>query len=379
MARSKARHYGWPVSPYSAKTRSYLLHKGIPFVDETPSFWTLERKVKRAVGKVIMPTVCLPNGEWLQDSSSIIDAFEALYPKRQIRPAGPTQSLASSLLELYADEWMPMAALHYRWNLPENADFAMREFVRYAIPGVPFFVGKRAVTPVALRLRGYLPLLGVKDEVLGGVERATEGLVADLEVHLREHSFLLGERPCLGDFSLFGPLYAHLYRDPASQVLFRNAPAVVEWMKRLHRGGGESGSFVPDDQVPDTLSAVFRRMASEQVPFLLQLFSALEEWAQANPDGDRPPKLLGWTGFQVGGVEGSRAMISFVQWKAQRAWDLYADMPAVGRARTDEWLESVGLRSGLSRQPGCRLERRSFRIFRESSPEDCAQDVDQVR
>ena len=33
-------HYGWLVSPYTAKTRAYLQYSQQPFVDVEPSVWT---------------------------------------------------------------------------------------------------------------------------------------------------------------------------------------------------------------------------------------------------------------------------------------------------------------------------------------------------
>ena len=118
-------HYGWLVSPYSAKTRSYLRYAGVAHTDTAPTAWTLYRKIQPAVGRIIMPTVQLADGTWLQDSSAIIDHFEAQPDTPTVIPQGPTQAVACALLEVFADEWLPMAALHYRWNTPENKAFAL--------------------------------------------------------------------------------------------------------------------------------------------------------------------------------------------------------------------------------------------------------------
>ena len=195
------QHYGWPVSPYSAKTRAYLRYKGIPFADRTPNIFTLNYRVRKAVGKFIMPTVELPDGTWLQDSSDIIDKLELAHPAPSVFPSEPKQKMASALMELHADEWLPMVALHYRWNIPENAAFAMREFSRYALPGVPSFLGQIPIRKTAERLRGYLPILGVNEATIPGVERYAAQLIEDLDVHFRAHDFLLGARPCMGDFA----------------------------------------------------------------------------------------------------------------------------------------------------------------------------------
>ena len=78
-------------------------------------------------------------------------------------------------------------------------------------------------------MASYLPRLGVSEQTIPGLEAVTTGLIAGLEAHLSAHDFLLGQRPCIGDFSLFGPLWAHLYRDPGTSSLFEAAPAVRAW------------------------------------------------------------------------------------------------------------------------------------------------------
>ena len=77
-----------------------------------------------------MPTVRLSDGQWRQDSALICDEIEAEHPDPSTTPGGAAQQMAASLLELHADEWLPMLALHYRWNLPANAEWATREVSR---------------------------------------------------------------------------------------------------------------------------------------------------------------------------------------------------------------------------------------------------------
>ena len=43
------------------------------------------------------------------------------------------QELVSRLLELYADEWLVIPAMHYRWSY--NDDWIVEEFGRIAAPG----------------------------------------------------------------------------------------------------------------------------------------------------------------------------------------------------------------------------------------------------
>ena len=270
--------YGWPVSPYTQKVKSYLLTRGIPFQDVAPTGLMLRRTVQGAVGRTIMPPVQHDAGGWLQDSSVIIDWMEAHHQGDSISPPGPRQRLAALLIELYADEWMPMAALHYRWNIVENAAFARAEFARYALPWLPGMLGRRLIAPMAEKMSGYLPLLGVTTETIPGLEASTEALIAGLEAHLIGHDFLLGSRPCIGDFALYGPLWAHLFRDPGSRRLFDDAPAVQAWMARLENPAPLSGSFLADDVVPESLDFLLRDLFAEQWPYITSIHSAITAW-----------------------------------------------------------------------------------------------------
>ena len=83
--------YGWIVSPYTAKVRSMLAHKNIPFTDASPSALQLFGTIKSSVGRTIMPTMRLADGSWRQDSALICDEIEASHPEVPTRPPGATQ------------------------------------------------------------------------------------------------------------------------------------------------------------------------------------------------------------------------------------------------------------------------------------------------
>jgi glutathione S-transferase len=333
------QHHSWLVSPYSAKTRSYLTYKGIDFEDRVPSIFALAWTIRRAVGRPIMPTVCLPNGTWLQDSSAIIDHFEREPSGPSIVPEGPTQRLASTLIDLFADEWLPMAALHYRWSVPQNKRFALDEFARCALPWMPRRLALRSIRPMAARMQSYLPVLGVTPATVAAVEQTTMLTIQAAEATLVNHPYLFGTRPCLADFSLFGPLWSHLYRDPGTTHLFDDAPSVVAWMERLRTGNHpKPGAFLADDAVPDGLAPLFACIVEDQLPWAHTLVQRIDGWCAEHPDAGRVPRSLGRAPFQIRGVAGERVLVTSVQWKAQRARQAYEQ--AEGAA--DDWLIQIG-------------------------------------
>jgi len=358
---TQIQHYGWLVSPYSAKTRSCLKYKRISFQDRVPSIFDFYSTIQKSVGRIIMPTVKLPNGTWLQDSSHIIDEMEESFPERSVVPTGSTQQLASLLLELFGDEWLPMAALHYRWNIAANAKFAITEFSRSGLPWLPTFLGRRIVKSMANKMKGYLPVLGVTQTTQPGVERMVQELLIDLNAHLTHHPFLLGGRPCIGDFALFGPLWAHLYRDPGSTYLFDDAPEVVRWMNQLLDPAEVEGDFLPDDKIPETLDPILKHVFNEQIPWVTTLVQHINTWCTENPEAKRVRGAVGTDKFTIGGIQGERKLATFVQWKAQRPVFHYKQMNEDDRLSADTWIKRIGAQSTLDIDIQFPFERRHFK------------------
>ena len=217
------RHYGWPSSPFSAKTRAYLKSVGVDFQDIQPHVLTLYRRIQPAIGYVMMPTVELTDGRFLQDSSRIIDHFEALPSTPTILPTTPKQRLASALLEIYADEWLPLIAMCTRWTIPENRHFAQSDFGRCAFPWLPSLLSRPFAKTMAKKMSSYLPILGITEDTTPEILSWLQSLTDQLNKHFSTFAYLFGNRPSLADFSLAAPLFAHVWRDPLS-ALHRRQP-----------------------------------------------------------------------------------------------------------------------------------------------------------
>jgi len=346
------RLHSWRVSPYSAKVRSYLRWKGVPFEDVAPSVRVLASTIRSAVGKAIMPTVLLDDGTWLQDSSEIIDTLETRLPGVSITPPGDRQRLVNLLLELHGDEWLPMVALHYRWNKPENRAFAMHEFGRDGFPWVPGPLARLMVRPVAKRMQSYLPVLGIDEVTSGGLEFYTLGLLKQLDAHFAEHPYLFGTRPALADFALYGPLWAHLYRDVGTTKLFEDLPHLQSWITRMLTPTGEPGAFLEDDAVPPTLEPILARLLAEQGAYVKQVVDAINAWCDEHPDATRIPRSLGPTEFTVGGVTGTRRLLTEQLWMVQRPLDVVTPSSL-------EWIRRLG---PLEWSPRHRVVRRNYKV-----------------
>ncbi|HEX4351845.1 MAG TPA: glutathione S-transferase C-terminal domain-containing protein, partial [Polyangiales bacterium] len=183
----------------------------------------------------------------------------------------------------------------------------------------------------------------------------------EFDAHLATLPFLFGGRPSIGDFALFGPLYAHLYRDPASGRLMQQlAPRVAAWVERMRAPAALSGEFVPGDVVPKTLEPILARVFHEFGPVLA---STIERLASVPLDHENPvlPRSIGRHSFQLREARGERAIYPFNVWRWQRAFDHYRGLVGEARARADALLDRVGGRTLM----GMPLTRRLARVHNQ--------------
>ena len=349
--------YGSEFSLYSGKARSYLRYKRIPFEEVLSSLKVYKNAIVPNTGVRFVPVVKTPSGEYLQDTSHIIDTLESEYPDRAVIPNSPRQRLASLLLELYGDEWLLLPAMHYRWN-HDNFPFVFEEFGRTLFPGWPRFVQRMLGKRIGARFRGFLPLLGITDRNRDAIEDWYErDFLVALDAHFSQHDFLLGGKPTIGDFGLFGPLYAHLGRDPYPAALMRRiASNVAAWVDRMRDAGDCEGSLLADDAVPDTLTPIFKRMFAEHWPMLIKTAEILQQW-QLDNAGPDVPRNIGKLNFSIGGVSETRAALPYSIWKMQRALDCYRTMNSDDREQADAFLRHVGGYAALQFELPLRLTR----------------------
>jgi glutathione S-transferase len=352
---------GTEASQFSGKARSYLRWKGVDFGETTATPEVYRDIVEPRIGFAVIPVLLTPGNVAVQDTADIIDHVETAESGPSVFPDGPVQRLASLLLELYADEWLVIPAMHYRWNY--NEAWIIEELGRTAAPNTSPEEQARIGQVIAAPVKESVPRVGVSEETISGIEAHYEGFLADYSAHLRKMPFAFGDRPSLADFALFGPLYGPLYRDPVSgERMRRLAPVVADWVERMLKVKGGSGGLLPNDDVPATLYPILKRQMNEQLPVLQDSARALGEWAMAQPKGVRIKRTLGRHEFTIGGRVGERNIMSFSLYRLQRVLDLYAAMPDPDRQRADRLLEAVGGRALASLKLPVRLERRDYRL-----------------
>ncbi len=334
------KFYGGPLSLYSGKARAYLDWKGVDYEEILSTTEVYKTVIVPKVGRPVIPVMVTEEGETLQDTTLIIDHFEAKTGGPSVYPDTPKQRLVALLMEVYGDEWLVIPAMHYRWNY--NEEWVYGEFGAVAAPEASkeeqLAIGRER----GQTFKGFCPILGINEQTIPAIEASYEALLADLDRHFAQYDYLLGSRPSIGDYGLIGPLYAHLYRDPASgKIMKRLAPKVAAWVERMVDVQQPlSGEFLPDDEVPQTLVPVLERMMAEQMPFLQRTADLFAVWARTNPDTEIP-RAVGMTDFTVEGVTGQRIAPPFSLWMLQRALEYYQELKGADKSAADEFLSTI--------------------------------------
>jgi glutathione S-transferase len=360
--------YGVEASYYAAKIRACLAYKRIAFVEQQASRRIYAEQILPRVGWPVVPVLITPQDETVQDTSDMIDLIEARHPRPPVLPHDGPARVLSYLLEFLGDEWLKLPAMHYRWNY--NYDFAIAEFGYNNDPDYLRAEQLRIGAKIARQFHGWLPPLGVLPDSHATIEQDYLALLALLDIHFAAHDFLLGSAPTLGDFAFFGPLYAHLFRDPASgEVMRAQAPRVVAWIERLRAGARDAVALAEPLIIPVSLEPVVKLLCRDFVPMLVTEIAGVQQWLREHPGNDELPRHCGSQALVLGRgtareVTVPRALFTYDQWMLQRLQDAWALLGGTARDELRALFERLGAAALLDIPVELRVARRNFRLVR---------------
>ena len=293
----------------------------------------------------------------------MIDYLEQHTTTRSVVPTTPKQHIASAIFEMWGDEWLLIPAMHYRWN-HNNFPFIYEEFGEIVLPGMPAFVKRFVGKKLGGKFKRFVPLLGITEHSIPAIEHWYENeVLVQLNNHFKIHDYLLGNKPCVGDFGLMGPLYAHLYRDPASgKIMKAKAPYVVKWVERMNQTNVPTGEYLANDTIPDTLKLILLQQFKEFWPVQINSVLLNQKWIEENPDKAFLPRIVGYQDFTIGDVTEERAVSSFSQWKVQRVVDLYNNFNSDEQSTVREWLADLDGHSYFEVEFKHRVTRKNNRL-----------------
>jgi glutathione S-transferase len=354
--------WGGAHSYYTGKIRSYLLKKGIPYVERYPMSPDFQRRIVPAIRHMVVPVLETPDGQIIQDTSDMIDHLEEAFPSPQVIPDAPLQKAVAWLVGAFGSEALLPPGMHYRWSYRAQQEAFLRaEFGRLVYSGHDREARARAGLQLMDYFNGFLPVLGVTEETIPAVERAYVELLEALDAHFQRWPYVLGGRPSIADFGLMAPLYAHLARDPVPATLMKNvAQNVYRWTERMNCpliGDGEfpdlPESYPEGDAIPESLEPVLRLMYQDWGAQLLADAAHFNEWVGSNPglpkgtlvsgSGERQVHpMLGFIEYQWRGCTVRRGSAMHGLWHFSRAAAVARTLTGAARTRFDSLVERTG-------------------------------------
>lgn len=356
--------YGIKVSGHTARTRSYFIKADIPFCERAPSTEHYMTRVVPLAGARTMPTIECADGRVIRDSAAIVDHFEET-SGHTFSPPTPKQRFFSRLVDEVGGEGLLRPAMHYRWNFDdENLEFLQFQTRKMLPPGVD---ADAIIKAAHDRPRSATRKFGVNPDTYDVVESLYADQLAAFDRHFSEYPYLLGGRPCIGDFGMMVMLHPHLGRDPKPLSLMqKHGMNVLRWTERMNQRDadfvefpGWEETYLDNDDIPATLIDLLRVMAEDFVPETLAAAETINAWLDEQGEiepGTPFERGVGFAEFELRGKTISAMAQPYRFWRLKLAQDEYAAMNADDQQAVDEILESCHMKplldATLTRQIG---------------------------
>jgi glutathione S-transferase len=226
------RIYGSELSPYSVKVRSFFRYKKLnhEWIPRSPA---VQSEFQKYAKLPLVPLVVTPEGEGIQDSTPILERFETSPPEPSVTPADPALAFVSALLEEYGDEWGNKWMFHYRWHYQPDAWSTAERIAQQMMGAQGTLAVAQARAAVAERMMGRLGFVGSNDGTQPLIEASFAKALGLIDAHLASRPYLLGGRPAMADFGLWGQLYEAATDPTPGAVMRASAPNVMGWIQRM--------------------------------------------------------------------------------------------------------------------------------------------------
>ena len=256
--------YGLRRSYFTRKLEAALTWYGADFEALSKSA-DVQVDVEARSGTRQVPVLKTPENWMLADTTPVMTALDARFPRRRMFPEGK-DGVFVHVLEEWFDEWLPRTALHYRWSDEADAEASALEMAREMTPT------EEAAVPIAAVIRHW----GGKAARATGMtdphqaEQAVaeyDRMLAALDKQLSNTRFALGDAPCAVDAVIVGGLRAHFAADPAPAKVVAQYERVTKWL--------QSCDDVADFQLrPLDAPTDFARFVLEEMGGAFKAFSA---------------------------------------------------------------------------------------------------------
>ncbi len=370
MSRSSEQYtlYAMNGSLFSAKVRAWLRFNNVNFIERGAGQKDFTKEIIPKVGRWILPVLKTPTGEIIQDGTDILDWLDANHAHQgSIFPENPVLKTIAHAFELFGGEGLLRPAMHYRWNFDEQNLAFLKLSFKDVLPDLKNQQELDAAFDFAsVRMRKAAQHFGANPEKLKEIEAAYLEFLALFDAHLNQYPFVLGDRPTIADYGLFGSMYAHLGRDPYPLALMQQkAPNVFQWLERMNAcnryenhllTNADSGLFDPA-QLPESLLALMEYISVEYLPEITAHVEYANQFLIANPDiessttgipNSKGQVSLGFTEFDWRGGRMSSTVMIYRFYLLKRLTDQFDSLSTLERQQAEQIFAQTNIQSMLT-------------------------------
>ena len=265
--------FGAEMSPYSVKVRAYFRYKGVPHQ------WLSRRQHEDEFQKYarlpIVPLVVTPDGTGIQDSTPIMEKFDADFPEPSIHPDDPTLAFLSALIEEYGDEWGNKLMFHHRWFSTADQLATAHVLARCGMPNAAWEEVDKAAEKIRERMVSRVHFTGSSPENAPLISGYLDRLLEILAPHLADRKYLFGARPAFADFGLGLEVYEMALDPTAGAIIRARTPEVLAWAYRMTEPRND-GPFESWDSLRPTLEPLLRDIGEYFLPWSTANAAALD-------------------------------------------------------------------------------------------------------
>ena len=368
--------YGMQASLFTGKARAYMRRNRIPVTERGAGHPEFMTRIYPTMQRFIMPVIETPEGDIIQDGTDILEYLEEQGLGREpLFPEDPVTKAISLLFQLFGNEGLLRPAMHYRWNFDEDNLAFLKVSFRDVMPVA---MGAKAndagFDHASGRMRKATKAFGVFDKTIPLIEESYAEFLRLYDAHLSGSFFFLGDRPTIGDYGLFNPLYAHLARDPKPAFLMKTtAPLVWNWVERMNRPEAtEEHTLIEPreglysgEELPETLVALMRYVGEEYEAEFSAHVDFAENWLAeqgANPEKVKAPlgRGIGFAEFKWRGEEMSSVVMPYRFYLAQKLWHHFDACSEASQKAIRDLFAQTGLETFLDKRPSRRVLRKDY-------------------
>jgi glutathione S-transferase len=338
-----------PGSPYSHKVRAVMRYRRIAhdWVITLGGFdGTGQTEKIRHLGKGMFPIVQFPDGTPWADSTPIIHELETRHGDgRSVIPPAPADRFLARLIEDFADEWLAIPLMAFRWTSDEDVAFCARRQMQGWLGAVGEDELSAGIARFTVRQQKVRMILGAGNPAAMPVFLAQyESLVDTLEAGLAHQLFLFGERPSIADFGLYGMLSQFVIDPTPARILRQRAVRLFQWTYYVddlsgHAISGRDGDWSSARGPSETVCALVMLAGRSLLPMMVAVSEAVARGEQM-------------ASYEIDGVH----ITGIARLSVAHCWlwlkQMFAELPEQDRQGLKPLLEEAGFWSALAFAPG---------------------------